>query len=50
MIHRARPRESKKLRESRASTVEDKWRRHRNKERIWQRCVKKLALSQEAAA
>ncbi|MGB4076619.1 MAG: hypothetical protein WBK28_02860 [Minisyncoccia bacterium] len=45
MIHRARPRESKRIRHVRVSTIEDKWRRHKNKERIWKRCVEKLALA-----
>jgi hypothetical protein len=49
MIHRPRARESKKLQPIRVSTMEDKWRRHKNKLRIWQRCVKKLALAKTAA-
>ena len=47
MIHRARPRESKKHRQVRASTIEDKYRRHKNKERIWRRCVLKLAYAKQ---
>jgi hypothetical protein len=43
MIHRgSRPRESKKIRIMRTSTLEEKLRRHRNKERIWRRAVKRL--------
>ena len=45
MFHRgSRPRESKRLRPlMQASTLEDKLRRHRNKYRIWRRCVLRLA-------
>ncbi len=46
MVYRgAKPREAKRVRESRRSTREDKLRRHRNKERIWKRCVVRLALA-----
>jgi hypothetical protein len=48
MMHRGTTRESKGLRERRASTIEDKWRRHKNKRRIWQRYMKKLATEQQA--
>lgn len=43
MFRGSRPRESKAPpREVRMSTLEEKFRRHRNKERIWQRAVKRL--------
>jgi hypothetical protein len=41
MIHRGTTRESR--RRSHHSTPEEKLRRHRNKYRIWRRCVIKLA-------
>lgn len=41
---RAKPREPKLLFERRSSTLEDKLRRHKNKKRIWRRCVAQLAL------
>ena len=45
MIHRrSRARESKQLRQEYASTPFDKLRRHKNKERIWRRAVKRLTL------
>jgi hypothetical protein len=47
MVHRGTTRESKKVKPLRISTLEDKWRRHKNKARIWQRCVRKLALAQQ---
>lgn len=48
MVHRGNTREPKGLRGVRISTIEDKWRRHKNKRRIWQRYMKKIALSQQA--
>lgn len=45
MVYRsARRRETKKLRLSAISTLEDKLRRHRNKKRIWLRALKRLTL------
>jgi len=41
---RAKKRESKQIVLNRISTPEDKLRRHKNKERIWRRCVTRLAL------
>jgi hypothetical protein len=44
-MHRtSRPREAKLLYERQSSTLEDKLRRHKNKKRIWRRCVAQLAL------
>jgi hypothetical protein len=43
MIHRGTTRESKGLRSRRPSTPSKKLRRHRNKARIWRRCVKRLS-------
>lgn len=37
-----RPREPKRIRNVRMSSLEDKLRRHRNKKRIWRRCVSRL--------
>jgi hypothetical protein len=45
MVHRGTTRESKGLRKAAISTFESKWRRHRNKRRITQRCLAKLALA-----
>lgn len=44
MVHRGPTREPKKIRNVRMSTLEDKLRRHKNKRRIWRRCVTRLAL------
>lgn len=44
MVHRGNTREPKKIRHVRESTIEEKYRRHKNKERIWRRCVKRLSL------
>ncbi|HEY0979423.1 MAG TPA: hypothetical protein VGE23_01105 [Candidatus Paceibacterota bacterium] len=43
MVHRGTTRESKNLRDFRSSTPLAKWRRHRNKMRIWRRAVKRLS-------
>ena len=44
MVYRgSRARETKRIRNVRMSTLEDKLRRHRNKKRIWRRCVARLA-------
>lgn len=44
MVHRgAKPREPKHLSVRVESTLADKLRRHRNKKRIWRRCVARLA-------
>ncbi|KND50779.1 MAG: hypothetical protein ABA06_04820 [Parcubacteria bacterium C7867-001] len=45
MVHRGTTRESKQIRKAEISTFEQKWRRHKNKQRIWKRCVQKLALA-----
>ena len=52
MFHRgSRPRESKGSRTAvRESTLEDKLRRHRNKYRIWRRCVLRLATTEMAGS
>jgi hypothetical protein len=51
MLQRSsRPREAKRIRQSQVSTIEDKLRRHRNKERIWRRAVAKLAAVEIQAA
>lgn len=42
MVHRGTTREPKALRARTPSTPEAKLRRHRNKLRIWKRCVKRL--------
>ncbi len=44
MVHRGNTREPKRMKSIRASTLEDKWRRHKNKKRVWQRCTARLAL------
>lgn len=43
MVHRGTTREPKGLKARMASTPDAKLRRHRNKLRIWRRCVKRLA-------
>ncbi len=43
MMHRGTTREAKHLRSHRHSTPSQKLRRHRNKARIWRRCVKRLS-------
>ncbi|MES2931103.1 MAG: hypothetical protein V4682_00200 [Patescibacteria group bacterium] len=43
MVHRGTTRESKRIREDRVSTPLQKQKRHKNKMRIWRRCVAKLA-------
>lgn len=44
MVYRgAKPREAKGVRSARMSTLEEKLRRHKNKKRIWRRCVARLA-------
>lgn len=46
MVYRGpKPREAKFLRVRRESTLEEKLRRHKNKKRIWRRCVAQLALA-----
>jgi hypothetical protein len=50
MVHRGPTREPKKVRFLRASTLEDKLRRHKNKERIWKRAVARLALLENTQA
>jgi len=43
MVYRgSKPREAKHLQPRRFSSLEDKYRRHRNKARIWRRAVKRL--------
>jgi hypothetical protein len=43
MVHRGNTREPKRIRDVRMSTLEDKLRRHKNKRRIWRRCIATLA-------
>ena len=43
MVHRGTTREPKRIRPLRISTLEEKLRRHKNKARIWRRCVARLA-------
>lgn len=44
MVYRgAKPREAKRIHGIQVSTLEDKYRRHRNKARIWRRAVKRLS-------
>jgi hypothetical protein len=44
MVYRgSKAREAKRIRNVRMSTLEEKLRRHRNKKRIWRRCVARLA-------
>ena len=43
MVHRGNTREPKRIRNVRMSTIEDKVRRHKNKRRIWRRCIVRLA-------
>ncbi len=43
MVHRGNTREPKRIRNVRMSTLEDKLRRHKNKRRIWRRCIASLA-------
>jgi hypothetical protein len=43
MVHRGNTREPKRIRNVRMSTLEDKLRRHKNKRRIWRRCVATIA-------
>lgn len=52
MVHRGNTREPKFLHARSSSNSLAKWRRHRNKERIWRRAVKRLAraLQYENAA
>jgi hypothetical protein len=46
MVYRgSKPREAKLLFVRRESTLEDKLRRHKNKKRIWRRCVAQLQLA-----
>jgi hypothetical protein len=46
MVYRGpKPREAKFLFVRRESTLEEKLRRHKNKKRIWRRCVAQLALA-----
>jgi len=40
---RNRPREPKRIRSVRMSSLEEKLRRHRNKKRTWRRCVSRLS-------
>lgn len=45
MVYRgSRPRETKKLYVKSESTPLEKWKRHRNKKRIWRRAMRKLEL------
>lgn len=44
MVHRGNAREPKFLGTRKVSNSFDKWRRHRNKERIWRRAVKRLSI------
>ncbi len=44
MVHRGNTREPKRIRNVRMSTLADKLRRHKNKRRIWRRCVARLTL------
>ncbi len=47
MVYRgAKPREAKFLSQRNASTLADKLRRHKNKKRIWRRCVAQLGLAE----
>ncbi|MGH7175077.1 MAG: hypothetical protein ACREGR_01820 [Minisyncoccia bacterium] len=51
MVYRgAKPREAKRVQAIRVSTLEDKYRRHRNKARIWRRAVKRLSQELQTAA
>lgn len=43
IVRFGRAREPKRIRNVRISTLEDKLRRHKNKARIWRRCVTRLA-------
>jgi hypothetical protein len=43
MMHKGTTREAKGLRTHGQSTPSQKLRRHRNKARIWRRCVKRLS-------
>jgi hypothetical protein len=48
MVYRgSRPREAKRIAPIRISTLEDKYRRHKNKARIWRRAVKRLSRELE---
>jgi hypothetical protein len=42
MTHKGSTREPKRIRRIHASTLEEKLRRHRNKERVWRRAVARL--------
>jgi hypothetical protein len=45
MVYRgSRPRETKRLIAKSQSTSESKWKRHRNKKRIWRRAVRKFEI------
>jgi hypothetical protein len=46
MVHRGSTREPKRIRNVRMSTLEDKLKRHKNKRRIWRRCIARLELLQ----
>lgn len=46
MVHRGNTREPKRIRNVRMSALADKLRRHKNKRRIWRRCVARLTLIQ----
>ena len=43
MVHRGNTREPKRIHNVRMSTLEDKLRRHKNKRRVWRRCITRLA-------
>ena len=46
MVYRgSRPREAKSFVKRDISTPDSKWRRHRNKKRIWRRAVKRFELT-----
>ena len=50
MVYRgATPREAKRVRLASSSTLEDKYRRHKNKKRIWRRAVKRLEIEMQTA-
>ena len=50
MVHRGTTRESKTRKMRVASTPDDKFRRHKNKQRIWRRAIKRLQVQALAGA
>jgi hypothetical protein len=50
MVHRGTTRESKARKLRAASTPDDKFRRHRNKMRIWRRAIKKRLAAEALLA